>query len=143
MVLALAVIGALAVLVYELLEGRAAIEPEQPIVDLSSTGEAQSPGDLRLAAPERAPEASATEPVSPRLQKRAPASPHPPEPRKTAPARSQPPEPRKLEPVVGTPPESKKAQPAVRTPEAPLAVPDFIVIEIDPDKPRFGPSRRG
>lgn len=134
-VLAALLTGALSLSVYGLLETRAAVEPEQPVVDLSSMGELPAPGALRLAAPERAPEASVTEPEAPVTE------PVPPRLRDRPPVRPLPPEPRKTEPAMGALPESRKAEHSVSTPEAPPAVPDFIVIEIHPDKP--GPDQAG
>lgn len=111
----LATAGALSLTLYGLMRSRAAVELEQPVLDLPSTPEPLSPGPVRLAAPERAPEALASELTPPRPRERAPASPQPPE-RKP----------------------SQDAPPA--RPEAPLTK-DFRVIDLLPEMP--DPSRTG
>jgi serine/threonine protein kinase len=121
LVAAMAVAGALSLSVYGL-KRRAAVESEQPALDLPATAEPLMPGAVRLAAPERAPEALAPELAPPRPRGRGPANPPSREPRAL----------REAEPPGGAPPEGASA--------APPAVPDFIIIEI-PDKPE--PGRTG
>ena len=118
---AMAVAGALTLSTYGLLGSHAAVELEHPVLDLPSTAEPLAQGAVRIAAPERAPEALETERAPPRPRERAPASPR--QGKRKPPGEQKPPE----------------DAPAVR-PEAPLSK-DFRVIELLPEKPE--PSRTG
>jgi serine/threonine-protein kinase len=122
---AITVAGALSFSVHELLGRRAAVELEQPVLDLPSTAEPLAPVAVRLAAPERAPEPSATELAPPRSRE-ALATKLAPRPRERAPASPQ--------QAERKPPEDA---PTAR-PEAP---PDFRVIELRPESSE--PGRTG